>query len=69
MFPELLRLAIISNTIAKKLLLDEEDKHNCSPVSNIPYLGKITEKSAINKYSGHIYHHNLDEKLTLTKST
>ena len=59
-FPDSLKLALVI-PLLKKILLDIENKKNYRPVSNLPFLGKVIEKTAINRFSGHVKHHNLDE--------
>ena len=47
-----------SQQIMCKLLLDQEDKKH-----KFPYVGKLVEKVAINRFSGHVDVNDLDELL------
>jgi len=44
-------------------LLDLENKKNYRPISNLPFLGKIIEKTAVGRFSGHINDNKLEERL------
>ena len=61
-FPDSLKLAIVI-PLLKKILLDIENKKNFRPVSNLPFLGKLIEKTAVGRFKGHITKHELDEIL------
>ena len=61
-FPDSLKLAIIL-PLLKKIILDFENKKNYRPVSNLPFLGKLLEKSAVVSFSHHIKDNNLDQLL------
>ena len=56
-----LRQAVV--TPLKKATLDTENLKNCRPVSNLPYLGKLTEKIAIEQMEEHLAKKNLNEPL------
>ena len=47
--------------IIKKILLYKEDFKNYHPFSNLPYIGKITEKVVIKQMNSHMAVHNLHD--------
>ena len=59
-FPDDLKIAMVL-PLLKKLLLDQEDKKNYRPVSNLPYVGKLVEKVAVKRFNGHVIDNDLDE--------
>ena len=61
-FPDALKLAIII-PLLKKILLNIENKKNYRPVSNLAFLGKVIEKSAISRYSEHVTMNDLEGNL------
>ena len=61
-FPDDLKMAIVIPLI-KKIILDWENHKNYRPVSNLAFLGKLIEKTAIRRFGGHVKLHNLDELL------
>ena len=61
-FPAPLKEAIVTPLI-KKSNLDRDVLSNYRPVSNIPFLSKIVEKSAIKQVSEHLEQNNLAECL------
>ena len=61
-FPNTLKIAIVL-PLLKKILLDIENKKNYRPVSNLPFLGKVIEKTSVGRFSEHITDHNLVELL------
>jgi hypothetical protein len=61
-FPDALKLAII-HPLLKKSHLDPENKKHYRPVSNLPFLGKLIEKTAIKRFSEHISDNQLEVQL------
>jgi hypothetical protein len=59
--PASLKFALIGPLI-KKLLLDADILKNYRPVSNLPFLGKVTEKAATKQIQSHTDEHGLEEK-------
>lgn len=60
--PDPLKQAIVKPLI-KKSTLDKENLKNYRPVSNLPYIGKIIEKVAVNQIEQHLSSNNLHEPL------
>ena len=60
--PAQLKEAIVT-PILKKSSLDSENLKNYRPVSNLPYLGKVIEKVAVNQLTNHLTENNLHESL------
>ena len=61
-FPDALKIAIVL-PLLKKILLDIENKKNYRPVSNLPFLGKVIEKTSVGRFSEHTAVHNLEALL------
>jgi hypothetical protein len=55
--------AAIVTPLLKKSSLDAENMKNYRPVSNLPYLGKLIEKVAVNQIDSHLTKNNLHEPL------
>ena len=49
--------------LLEKLVLHQKDKKHYQPVSNLPYVRKLVENIAINRFSGHVEVNDLDEFL------
>ena len=60
--PTDLREAIVK-PLLKKPSLDKENLKNYRPVSNLPYIGKLIEKVAIDQMDRHLFQNNLHEPL------
>ena len=60
--PNSLKTALII-PLLKKSNLNTEDFKNFRPVSNLPFISKVTEKSVAIQLVQYIDHNNLDEKL------
>lgn len=60
--PATLKEALVKPLI-KKTSLDKEDLKNYRPVSNLPFIGKVIEKAAIQQMNEHITTNNLYEPL------
>ena len=58
-FPDAFKIAMVI-PLLKKLILDEEDKTNYRPVSNLAFAGKVVEKVAVKRFSSHVNTNNLD---------
>ena len=60
--PSELKTAIVKPLLKKKHL-DKENYKNYRPVSNLPYLGKVIEKTAIIQIEKHLAEQDLNEPL------
>ena len=58
-FPDAFKIAMVI-PLLKKLILDEEDKTNYRPVSNLAFAGKVVEKVAVKRFSSHVDTNKLD---------
>ena len=60
--PSSLKQAVVK-PLLKKSTLSKENLKNYRPVSNLPYIGKLIEKIAIQQMDKHLVEHNLHEPL------
>ena len=61
-FPKALKIAMVI-PLLKKIILDYENRKNYRPVSNLPFLGKVIEKTSVSRLSSHTTDNNLEERL------
>ena len=62
--PKSLKQAVVT-PLLKKATLDKENQKNYWPVSNLPYLGKLIEKIAIERMEEYLAKSKLNEPLQL----